>query len=390
MKGREKVKEDMNKGKTKSKIENVERSVVDRVKENLKARILRGEFSTTKRFPSERKLGKEYSASRITVRHAISELVAEGYLFRIPFKGTYISKDISRQTIQLIVNPPLNVSFFADILEGIEKEVSKDGNKLLLKCTDENAEIERRYLEKIREEKLDGLIIISGVNSLSNVDLIKDVSHILPVVVVDIYLGEVEADYITSDDEKGGYLATKHLIELGNRKILHLAGPLQHSTARGRLNGYKKALEEFSIDFDEEMVRYTGWSIESGYYEAKKFLMNTRVDGIFAANDEIAVGAFKAIRELGLSVPSDISIIGYGNLTIGRYLEVPLTTVDQKPEKVGAEAYRVLMERLKGERNSHTLKKVVMDVELIIRESCGIQKQIDMKKGGNSGVGIKR
>lgn len=376
--------------KTKKTVEKVERSVVDRVKENLKARILRNEFSTEKRFPSERKLSKEYSASRITVRHAISELVAEGYLFRIPFKGTYISKDISKQTIQVIVNPPLNISFFADILEGIEKAVSKDGNKLLLKCTDAKAEIERRYLEKIREEKLDGLVIISGVNSLSNVDLIKEVSHILPVVVVDIYLGEVEADYITSDDEKGGYLATKHLIELGSRKILHLAGPQQHSTAKGRLNGYKKALEEFGIDFNEDMVRYSDWSIESGYYEAKKFLINNRVDGIFASNDEIAVGAFKAMRELGLIIPSDISIVGYGNLTIGRYLEVPLTTVDQKPEKIGAEAYRVLMERLKGERNSHTLKKITMDVELIIRESCGIQKQIDIKKGGNSGVGVKR
>ncbi|MCX8082475.1 MAG: GntR family transcriptional regulator [bacterium] len=366
-------------GKTKKTIEKVERSAVDRVKENLKARILKGAFSTEIRFPSERKLGKEYSVSRITIRHAISELVAEGYLFRIPFKGTYVSKDISKQTIEIIVNPPLNISFFADVLEGFESAVSKDGNKLILKCTDANADTERKYLERIREEKLDGLVIISGIHSLSNVDLIKKVSHILPVVVIDRYLGEVEADYITSDDEKGGYLATKHMIELGCRKILHLAGPLQHSTARARLNGYRKALDEFNIEFDEEMVRHTDWNIESGYYEAKKFLMNNRVDGIFASNDEIAVGAFKAIRELGLSIPSDISIVGYGNLTIGRYLEIPLTTIDQKPEKIGAEAYRILMERLKGERNSHTLKKVAMDVELIIRESCGIQKQIKIK-----------
>lgn len=373
-----------------NKTEKVERSVVDRVKEDLKARILRGEFSTEKRFPSERKLEKVYGVSRITVRHAISELVANGYLFRIPFKGTYISEDISRQTIQVIVNPSLNVSFFAEVLTGIGKAVAKDDNKLLLKCTNENPEIERRYLEKIREEKLDGMIIISGGASFSNIDLIKEITHIIPVVVVDIYLGEVEADYITSDDEKGGYIATKHLIELGSRKILHLAGPSHHSTARARLNGYKKALEDFGIGFEEEMVRYSDWSIESGYYEAKKFLINNRVDGIFAANDEIAIGAFKAIRELGLSIPSDISIIGYGNLTIGRYLEVPLTTVDQKPEKIGAEAYKLLMERLKGERNSHTLKKVVIDVELIIRESCGIQKRIDIKKGGGNEVGTKR
>ncbi len=371
------------------KAEKVERSVVDRVKEDLRGRILRGEFSPEKRFQSERKLCKQYKVSRITIRHALSELVVEGYLYRIPFKGTYISKDLSKLTILFIVNSPLNVSFFADILGGFEKEISNDGNKLLLKCTDENPEIERRYLEKIREEKLDGVVIISGVNSLSNVDIIRDISHLIPVVVVDIYLGEIEADYITSDDEKGGYLVTKHLIELGNRNILHLAGPVQHSTARARLNGYKKALEEAGIEFDEELVRYTNWKTETGYYETKKLLLNHLVDGIFACNDEVAVGAFKAVRELGLTVPSDISIAGYGNLTIGRYLEVPLTTVDQKPEKIGVEAYRVLMERIKGERNSYTLKKVVLDVDLVIRESCGIKKQVDIK-GGNNGVGAKR
>ena len=377
---------DKNRRKIKGDIDGEERSIVDKVKENLKARILKGEFSTEKRFPAERRLGKEYGVSRITVRHAISQLVAEGYLYRIPFKGTYISKNISKQTIQLLINPSLNVSFFANILEGFEKEVSNDGNRLLITCTNENSEKERRFYENIREERLDGLVIIAGANSLHNIDLIKKVSYILPVVVVDIYLGGIEADYITSDDEKGGYLATKHLIELGNRKILHLAGPVQHSTAKARFNGYKKALEEFDIPFEEEMVRYCNWSIDSGYYETKKFLISNKVDSIFAANDEIAIGAFKAVKELGLTVPSDISIVGYGNLTIGRYLEVPLTTIDQKPEKIGQQAYKVLIERLKGERNSHTLKKVFIDVELIIRESCGIQKQINIKEGGKNGV----
>lgn len=361
--------------------EKVERSVVDRVKEELKGRILRGEFSKEKRFPSERKLAKLYKASRITIRHALSELVAEGYLFRIPFRGTYISKDLGKLKIEVIINPPLSVSFFSEVLSGIEKGISKDENKLILKCTNENPEIERKYLETIREEKIDGLIIVSGKNSFSNIDLIKNVCHILPVVVVDIYIGEVDADYVSSDDEKGGYIATKHLIELGCKRILHLAGPVEHSTARLRLNGYKKALEEEGIEFNEELIRYTDWSPEKGYYEAKKVLLKNRIDGIFACNDEVAVGAFKAIKELGFSVPSDISIVGYGNLTIGRLLEVPLTTIDQKPEKIGIESYKTLLERIKGERNSHSLKKVILDVELIIRESCGIKKQINIKKG---------
>ncbi|MCM8803744.1 MAG: GntR family transcriptional regulator [Candidatus Omnitrophica bacterium] len=359
--------------------EKVEKSVVNRVKEDLKGKILRGEFRTDKRFSSERKLANIYKVSRITVRHAISELVAEGYLYRIPFKGTYISKDLSKLTIEVIINPPLNISFFSEILTGVEKAISKDGNKLLLKCTNENSELERKYLEKIIEEKIDGLIIVSGKNSFSNIDLIKNVAHRIPVVVIDIYLGDIDADHISSDDEKGGYIATKHLIELGCRKILHLAGPTEHSTAKLRLEGYKKALIENGIEFDQKLIRYTDWSLETGYYETKKFLLNNKIDGIFACSDEVAVGAFKGLRELGFSVPNDISIVGYGNLTVGRLLEVPLTTIDQKAERIGFESYKLLMERLKGERNTHSLKKVILDVELVIRESCGLKKHISIK-----------
>ncbi|MEM2074032.1 MAG: GntR family transcriptional regulator [Nitrososphaeria archaeon] len=361
-------------------IDKVDRSVVRRVKEDLKARILRGDFPRDKRIPSERKLAKIYRVSRTTIRHVLSELSIEGYLYRIPYRGTYISKDLSRLTIEVIINPLLTVSFFSEILIGIEKGVSMDGNKLVIKCTYENSELERKYLERVREEKIDGLIIISGKNSFSNINLIKEVAFVIPVVIVDIYLGEIEVDYITSDDEKGGYIATKHLIELGCRKILHLAGPLEHSTAKLRFLGYKKAIEEYGIGFNEEFVRYTDWSSEMGYYETKKFLLNNKVDGIFACNDNVAIGAFKGVKEVGYSVPNDISIVGYGNLSIGRLLEVSLTTIDQKPERLGFEAYKTLLERLKGERNSHSLKKILLDVELIIRESCGIKKQINIKK----------
>jgi len=355
-------------------------NVVTQIKEALKSRIFEGEFGQDEKLPSERTFSIKYEVSRLSVRHAITLLEKEGYLYRIPYRGTYITKrdNLEIKTIGLLVGPLLKISFFSAILSGIEKAISAEGNRLLLRCANEDPALERKCIKELTEDSVAGLIIISGVCSSANMDVLKQVSHRIPIAVADIYLGAVESDYVTSDDETGGYEATRHLIDMGHNHILHLAGPAEHSTGVLRLKGYKKALEEKGIDFSEDMVRYTNWETESGYYETKKFLMTKRdrITGIFACNDKVAVGAYRAIKELGMKIPENISIVGYGNLDIGYLLESPLTTVEQHPEKIGEKVYGLLMERLEGKRDFHDIRKIIVDTELVIRESCGIKKTV--------------
>jgi GntR family transcriptional regulator, arabinose operon transcriptional repressor len=357
-------------------------NISQQVKEDLRERITVGEFIDDKRLPSERQLSAEYRVSRLSVRQAITELIGEGYLYRIPYRGTYITRqdDYAGTSIGLLVSPSLSVSFFPAVLSGIEKSISREGYKLLLKCSHEEASLERKYIEELTGDTIKGLIIISGSCSSANIDILKQISHKIPIVLVDLYLGGVEADYVCSDDERGGYEATRHLLDLGHKQILHVGGEEQDSTARQRLKGYKRAMEETGIGYNEDMVIYTDWKAETGYYKTKKFMLKRRESdrptGIFACNDELAIGVYRGLQELGLKIPQEISLVGYGNLDIGFLLESPLTTVNQQPEKMGEQACALLIERIKKQRDFHDIKKVIIKTELVVRESCGIKKQV--------------
>jgi len=171
--------------------------------------------------------------------------------------------------------------------------------------------------------------------------------------------------------------ARQALIELGHKKILHLAGPKGDSSAEGRFAGYKEALKKYRIEFQPELVRFTEWHSEEGYYETKKFFLNgadkEKVTAIFAGNDEVATGAFKALSELKLKVPEEIALAGYGNLEIGQLLEIPLTTVNQSPVEMGKVASQLLLDKLSGKRNFEERKEVKVPTRSVIRQSCGIQ-----------------
>ncbi|MEK6646873.1 MAG: GntR family transcriptional regulator [Candidatus Firestonebacteria bacterium] len=354
--------------------------ITTQLKENLQKRILANEFSVDTKLPSERELAQEYNISRISVRSAIKELENEDFLYKVRSKGTFVKnrqdfKIVSKKSISLLVSPPLRMSFFSTIISGIEEAASKNDYDLFLRCTNEDTFLEKKYILELNESKNSGLIIISGANSFRNAEFFKNLAQKNPMVVIDMFLGEIPADYVFSDDEKGTYDAIMHLIELGHTRILHLAGPKKNSTASLRIQGYKKTLQEKNIAIDTDLIRETDWSLESGYYETKKFFTNNkkRATAIFACSDEVAIGAYKAVKELGLKIPEDISLVGYANLDVGRLWEVPLTTVDQSPEKMGREAFNLLSERIERKRSFFEVKKIPVPTNLIIRESCGIK-----------------
>lgn len=349
----------------------------NQVRDVLKERIANGQFPPGYKIPSERDLAINFNVSRPTVRQAIKELIAEGYLRQQPSKGTYTTKRqvFARKFVGLLVSPLLNNSFFSRLVAGIERAASSHGCNLVLRCANEDPAVEKQCLQELLESGILGLIVSPGVSSLANLARYAEASRRLPLVMADISLRQAVADYVASDDEAGAYAATLHLIELGHQSILHLAGHQQHSTALLRRQGYQKALRAKNIPLHEDLVRITDWSIETGYYETKKFLLNNRrrISAIFACTDEVAAGACRAIRELALRVPQDISLVGYGNLDIANFLDVPLTTVEQHPEKMGAEAFTLIQDPVAGKLPAREPRQVVVPTRLVIRESCGVK-----------------
>lgn len=356
-----------------------------KVKDSLIKRIGSKEFKENEKIPSEEALAQEYNVSRITVRHALIELINEGYLFRVPGKGTFVSKENNKtdgNNLILLIVPNLRHSFYHKIVTTIETTLWKNSFHTILRVVNDDPVEEKLCLQWFEKIEAKALIIISGRYSSENAKILDEINKKVPMVVIDVAIQDVKCDIVVSDDKKGGFLITKHLIELGHKNILHLAGPQNDSSAQERYLGYKEALEKNNIELNSLLVRFTDWDMKNGYYETKKFFSNksNSASAIFACNDEVAAGAYKALKELGIKVPFDVALTGYGNLEHSKYLEIPLTTVDQSEEALGKTAVNLIFEKISGKRKINNYKEVRIPVKIVVRDSCGISDRYSFLK----------
>ncbi|HOL22874.1 MAG TPA: GntR family transcriptional regulator, partial [bacterium] len=267
------------------------------IKEDIRQKILSGKFQKGDKLPSEEEIANSYGVSRMTARQALVELVVEGFIYRIPGKGTYVadihsieSKEGSIRGLVALIVPNLHLTFYYQIISGVEKVLKNDGIDMVLKCVNEDPVEERVIFEKFIKSPVGGLLVISGWYTKENSQLLRDLMDKMPVVIIDVKIDGIKVDTVISDDRKGGFLATEHLVELGHKNILHLAGPEGDSSADNRRAGYREALEKYNIEYREEYIRFTNWEMKEGYYQTKKFFMNNGSDvtGIFTCNDEVA------------------------------------------------------------------------------------------------------
>ncbi len=190
-----------------------------------------------------------------------------------------------------------------------------------------------------------------------------------PFVLIARHFDQFSTDYVVADDIKGGFLATKHLIEQGCDKILHIKGPDHISSARERLIGYKQALHEHNIPFKPELVTEPVITMEGGFYVASRTISSGKnIDGIFAFSDYVALGVLKAVQQAGLRVPEDIAIVGYDDIDFASCLETPFTTIRMPKKELGHKAFDLLYKRIQNEIDELNVG-VKLDIELIIRKS---------------------
>ncbi|MCM8816907.1 MAG: GntR family transcriptional regulator [Candidatus Omnitrophica bacterium] len=355
------------------------------IREDIRTRILTGVFRKGEKLPSEGEIAGMYGVSRMTARQALVELVVEGLIYRIPGKGTFVAdspvsagrKTNGANKVIMIV-PSMRHSFYWQIISAAGSVLEDYDIDMVIKCVEEDPIKEKKCFERLINDSYIGVLLIASYYTVENVMFLREISQKVPLVVMDVKIDDLKVDTVISDDRRGGFLATEHLIELGHRNILHLAGPEGDSSADNRRTGYIEALEKYNIQHKFKNIRFTDWSMRSGYYETKKFLMNDRegITAIFACNDEVAIGAYNAIKEAGKNVPENIALIGYGNLDVGKFLEVPLTSVEQSTDEMGRTGVRLLIERLSGYRKQDNSKDVVVPTRLVIRETCGINKKV--------------
>ncbi len=274
-----------------------------------------------------------------------------------------------QKTIGVIV-PDCTNPFFAEISRAIDRYCFSKGYNIILCNTDNNLDQQSSYTNMLISKHIDGVIFISSDNSEEDVE--KFQKHSIPIVIADRIGKYHNVDSIIVDNEKGGYEATKYLINRGFTKIGCISGPSFISSSSQRVLGYKRALKESNIELIDEYISVGDFHFAGGITAANAFLnLKNRVEAVFATNDMMALGFIDTLRNQGVSVPQDVSVIGYDNIQLAQFMSPKLTTVAQPLEELAQTATNLLLKKIKKQSNS---KKIIkLNPVIIERESCAIK-----------------
>lgn len=274
-------------------------------------------------------------------------------------------KDGKSRTLGLII-PNVRDLVFPAAIRGIEDTAKKHGYTVVLCNTDEDIQTEKFYIENLRRRLIDGFIFSTARPGHEHLFELRDEGF--PLVFLIRQLGE-DVDTITVDNFKGAYDATKYMITRGLKNIALINGDMDIYLYRQRFEGYKKALEEAGINFKEEMVVHGVYGWQDGYQDMTGLLKkHLKIDGVFAASDPKAVGVIRGIKDFGLRVPEDISVIGFDNFDMAPLLDPPLTTVSQPFYEMGAKACERLIKIIEAKRKPKA-RVEILPCELKIRKS---------------------
>ncbi len=348
-----------------------------KLKELIKELILNEKLKPGDIIESENNLSSRFGISRHTVRQAIGELVNENWLYREQGKGTFVSHEVGKNNHEKkmigVMTTYIHDYIFPDIIKGIDDVLSQKGYSIILGCTNNHQSSERLCLESMKENNIAGLIAEPVKSALPNpnLELYKEIIESgIPVIFINAFYKELDSSFVVEDDFNAGYMATKHLLELGHRKI---GGIFKVDDMQGhqRYKGYSSAYNEFNLIPNDASVLW--FSTE----DRQRLLDNSipdetffeHLDGctaIVCYNDQMAVKLLDYLRTMNIHVPDDISIVSFDDSSLATVTEVKFTSVAHPKEKLGQKAALSLLSII-DEQVDHVKEK--MNPELVIRGS---------------------
>jgi len=276
-----------------------------------------------------------------------------------------------------VLVPNVQNPFFSELVCGVEECCRLAGFSVFLCNSDNDPKRQQQYMRTLLEKRVDGLLLSSAGDDEALARIFKLAS--VPSVTVDRLVPGARADRVSVHNQQGAHNAVQHLLELGHRRIACISGPAEFEVARERIEGWRRALMEAGITPDESLVIESDFSSPGGYESARRLLRaqtgsTTPVTGIFASNDMMAIGVLRAAAELGIKVPQALSVVGFDDIELSRYVFPALTTVGCSIKQLGHEAGRVLIERI--ENPGAQLKDVLLTLRLVVRESTAAPQAI--------------
>lgn len=271
-------------------------------------------------------------------------------------------------TLGLILPDSAN-PYFAEIGHAIEATSSELGYNVILCNTHGDENKEDHYVNVLRNKQVDGILFVAAGDQAQSI--IHTLGENFPVMLVDRELVGVRTDVIIVDNHQGGYLATRHLLELGHQRIACISGPSRVRPSSERISGYSQALEEAGLTFDPDLFRMGDFHPNSGYQATLDLLQQPNPPtAVFTCNDFMAIGVIRAASEMGRRVPDDLSLVGFDDIELASYTIPPLTTISQPIEQMGAIAAKTLIARIEEDGLSEPTRRL-LPVELVVRGSTG-------------------
>ncbi|MER2085859.1 LacI family DNA-binding transcriptional regulator [Rhodococcus sp. (in: high G+C Gram-positive bacteria)] len=321
-------------------------------------------ISTASRVLRQPEPADGWSDSALRVRQVAEELGYQPNLWAASLR--------TRKTTTIgVVMPRLTDVVVATMFQGIEEAATAAGYSVLLSSPPDDLDAQRKAVEFLVSRQVDGLMLSSihlpGTDFVDSLPL-----RSLPILLLNRHIDPATSSpnsslpFVSGDDRLGGYLAGKHLLDCGYRDLGVIAGPDRASTSRERVAGFRDALTEAGLELPPNRIVASEFEVQGGVDAAATLLSgNTRPDAVFTVSDTIAIGVLGVARDLGLSIPDDLALVGYNDIPVVSQLPVPLTTVRSPAHKIGATGLEHLLALIAG-RNVESVK---LPVELIVRAS---------------------
>jgi LacI family transcriptional regulator len=299
--------------------------------------------------------------TRRRVEAAIEEL---GYVPNTLARGLRSKRT---NTLALVVTDITN-PFFTIIARGVEDTASASGFTVIYSNTDESEAKEEKYINILVQKQVDGVLLVSACSNSKSVKFLQ--SKKIPTVLLDRSIPGYQNDLVRCDSESGAYVLIKHLIELGHERIVTITGPQVISTSEDRVSGYRRALSDAGLE-NLASVYYGTFTQTSGYEFTNQAVgVTPRPTALFGTNNFISIGILKALRDLNISVPDEMAVVGFDDLPASLVVDPFLTVSTQPAYEMGEIATKLLLERI-SEKNSGDPQEIILPTEIIERRSSG-------------------
>lgn len=276
------------------------------------------------------------------------------------------------KTIGMLVTTSTN-PFFGEVVKGVERSCYQQGYNLILCNTEGDPERMRASINTLLQKRVDGVILMCPTLIGERIDMFERYPDI-PVVVMDWGPMLFAADKIQDNSFQGGYMATRHLIACGHKEIGCITGPLIGQQAQQRYEGYKRAVLEAGLAINPDWVVESDFECEGGYAAFNTMRQRGPLPtAIFVGNDMMAMGVINAASEHGVMIPQDVSLIGYDDIHIAKFMTPPLTTIHQPKYRLGKAAVETLLHKLAHQERAPQV--VQLEPELVVRTSIKNQPQ---------------